>query len=91
MTRVQLRRLLFAPEIIVVDLADRALVALRHALLVQHPALDRAAPRGDGDTDVASRAIRVLTAAARLRRALRDYRVAVDGARGDHDRHDLPF
>jgi hypothetical protein len=76
MTVEELRRLLIAPEIIVVDLTDAALAALRRAILVEHPTL------GDFPSDeqsgVRRRAALVLHAAARLHRALQAYRRAVE-------------
>lgn len=76
MTVEELRRLLIAPEIIVVDIADAVLVALRSALLLEHPTL------GDGPPidhcEVRRRAAVVLRSADRLRHALRAYRKAVD-------------
>jgi hypothetical protein len=88
MTVDQLRRLLIAPEIIVVDLADAALSALRRAILVEHPTLTDL-PDAD-DSDVRRRAAVVLHHAARLRRALRTYRRAVDRVL-DAPRDELPF
>ena len=41
MTPRQLHHLLIAPELIVVDLVEAALVALERALLVEHPPLLR--------------------------------------------------
>jgi hypothetical protein len=76
MTVEELRRLLIAPEIIVVDLTDAALAALRRAILVEHPTL------GDFPSDeqsgVRRRATLVLHAAARLHRALNAYRRAIE-------------
>lgn len=89
MTVDELRRLVVAPEIIVVDIADAALVALRRALLVEHPTLGAAC--ADDDCNVRRRAAAVLRAAAGLRRALRLYRTAVECVIEDHARDDLPF
>ena len=44
MTLRQLDRLLIAPEIIVVDLVDAALIALECALRVEHPLIDAPPP-----------------------------------------------
>lgn len=89
MTVEELRRLLVAPEIIVVDLADAALVALRRALLVEHPTLIGTSCADE--CDLCRRAALVLQSVARLRRALRAYRTAVEGVLDDHTRDDLPF
>lgn len=75
MTPDRLARLIAAPEIVVVDLLDSALSALRLALLVEHPLLDR--PPTDDDPPVRRRAHAVLRASLRLRRALRAYRRTV--------------
>lgn len=89
MTLDQLRRLLVAPEIIVVDLADATLSALRRAILVEHPTVTEFP---DADlSDVLRRAAAVLHHAARLRRALRGYRRAVDRVLEADPRDDLPF
>lgn len=76
MTSDELRRLLIAPEIIVVDLTDAALAALRRAILVEHPTLGEFP--SDEQTGVRRRAVLVLHAATRLHRALRAYRRAVE-------------
>jgi len=89
MTHDQLRRLLIAPEIIVVDLADAALSALRSAILLEHPTVTEF-PDAD-HSDVLRRAAVVLHHAARLRRALRLYRRAVDRVLEEMPRDDLPF
>ena len=89
MTAAQLRRLLLAPEIIVVDLAEAALDALRRALLLEHPTVTEF-PSVE-DSAVLLRAAVALRSAARLSRALRAYRRAVDQLVHDADRDDLPF
>ncbi len=89
MTVDQLRRLLMAPEIIVVDLADAALSALRRAILVEHPTVTEF-PDADHSL-VLRRAAVVLRHAARLRRALRAYRRAVQRVLEADSRDDLPF
>lgn len=89
MTPARLRRLLLAPELIVVDLAEATLSALRHALLVEHPTVTEF-PDAD-KSPILIRAAVVLRASARLRRALRAYRRAIDQRVDDPDRDDLPF
>ncbi len=76
MTGEELRRLLIAPEIIVVDLTDAALTALRRAILVEHPSLGEFP--SDEQSGVRRRAALVLHAAARLHAALEAYRRAVE-------------
>lgn len=92
MTVDELRRLLVAPEMIVVDLADAALVALRRAILAEHPTV-REFPSADRSL-VLRRAAVVLRSATRLRRALAAYRTAVDRTldhRPDTAPDNLPF
>ena len=90
MTVDQLRRLLIAPEIIVVDLAEAALFALRRAILLEHPTVTEL-PDADHSV-VLRRAAVVLHQTARLRRALRAYRRAVDRVLdGAPPPDDLPF
>jgi len=87
MTPDRLARPIAAPEVVVVDLLDSALSALRLALLVEHPLLD--GPPTDDDPPVRRRAHAVLRASLRLRRALRAYRRTVrDVLRADDS---LPF
>ena len=88
MTPQRLCRLIAAPEIVVVDLLDSALSALRLALLAEHPLLD--GPPSDDDPLVRRRAHLVLSSALRLRRALRAYRRTVDRALSAAD-DQLPF
>jgi hypothetical protein len=76
MTVEELRRLLIAPEIIVVDLTDAALTALRRALLVEHPTLGEFP--SDEQAGIRRRAALVLHAADRLHGALHAYRRAVE-------------
>ncbi len=75
MTVDEFRRLLFAPEIIVLDVADAALLALQRALVLEHPLVDN--PASDDDPLVRRRARDVLRSAHRLLRALRAYRGVV--------------
>ena len=83
-----LRRLLIAPEIIVVELVEAALEALRRAILVEHPTLGDY-PATD-HSNVSRRALAVLRSAVRLHRNLRAYRRAVDHALNQRP-PDLPF
>lgn len=85
----ELRRLLIAPEIIVVDLVEAALAALRRAILVEHPTVTEF-PTAQ-DSPVLVRASAVLRSATRLRRDLRGYRRAVDRVIADPESDDSPF
>jgi hypothetical protein len=89
MTPDQLRRLLVAPELVVVDLAGHALAALRLALLAEHPLLD--GDLADDDPPVQRRARVVLEHAARLRRALDAYRREVHRVLRELPGDDMPF
>ncbi len=84
-----IRRLLIAPEIIVVDLVEAALEALRRAILVEHPTLGDY-PVAD-HSSVGRRALAVLRSAARLHRNLRAYRRAVDRVLNERPSDDFPF
>lgn len=90
MTAEQLRRLLVAPEIVVVDLLGHALGALRLALLAEHPLLDDDLA-ADDDPPVQRRARAVLHHAARLRRALDAYRREVRHVLRELPHDDMPF
>jgi len=90
MTTDQLRRLLAAPEIIVVDLVASALTALRLALLTEHPLLDDDSAAVD-DPPVRRSARRLLHHADTLRRALRAYRRSVNAVLQNADQADWPF
>ncbi|HTZ86063.1 MAG TPA: hypothetical protein VMB05_05280 [Solirubrobacteraceae bacterium] len=90
MTAEQLQRLLAAPEIVVVNLVDRALVALRLALLAEHPLLDDDLAAPD-DPPVQRRARRILRLAQLLRRAVADYRREVRRVLRTNLHGDLPF
>ena len=90
MTADELRRLLAAPEIVVVDLVDSSLNALRLALLAEHPLLDDDLAALD-DPPVQRRARALLRHAARLRRALDAYRRAVDHVLRKPPPDDVPF
>jgi hypothetical protein len=75
MTVDEFHRLLIAPEIIVLDVADAALLALERALVLEHPLVE--SPASHDDPPVRRRARHVLRSAARLLRALRAYRAVV--------------
>lgn len=89
MTVDELRRLLVAPEIIVLDLALASLRALERALLLEHPLLD--APPSADDPIVRQKARAVLRRAARLRRELRVYRGVVQTILRKADTDDALF
>jgi hypothetical protein len=89
MTVEELRRLIRAPEIIIVDFVDDALAALRRILLVEHPTL-RELDFVDKSL-VIRRALGLLRTVDRLRRDLRAYRRAVDRAISRPPEEDLPF
>jgi hypothetical protein len=90
MTPDQTHRLLIAPELIVLDLADAALLALDHALHLEHPLVD--ASPSDDDPLIRRRARAILQPAAALRRALRAYRRTADRIiLRKSQRNDLPF
>ena len=89
MTVDELRRLLIAPEIIVLDVAVASLRALERALLLEHPLLE--APHSGDDPLVRQRARAVLRRASRLRRDIRVYRGAVETILRDHGRDDDGF
>jgi hypothetical protein len=85
-----LRRLLIAPEIVVVDLVDHALTALRLALLAEHPLLADDLAAID-DPPVQGRARALLRHAVRLRRSLRAYRREVRRVLRELPHNNLPF
>jgi hypothetical protein len=89
MTVDELRRLLIAPEIIVLDVTVASLRALERALLLEHPLLE--APPSADDPVVRQRARAVLRHAARLRRALRVYRGVVETILREADADDAIF
>ena len=78
MKRSRLHRLVSAPEIVVVDLADHALLALRLALLAEHPPLRDEEGFVSGEPPVQRQARELLRRVRRLRRELHAYRHAVD-------------
>ena len=90
MTVEELRRLLIAPEIIVVDLVDHALHALGLALLAEHPLIDDDSAAHDY-APVQRRARALLRRARALRRAIDDYRTQVERVLRPPDEPDLPF
>jgi hypothetical protein len=89
MTVDEFRNLLFAPELIVLDVADAALLALERALVLEHPLVHN--PDSDDDPLLRRRARHVLRSAARLLRALRAYRGVVLTILRDADFADDPF
>jgi hypothetical protein len=89
MTPRQFHRLLVAPELIVVDLAESALIALDHALRVEHPLVD--APPPTDHPPVRRHARAILRHADQLRLALRRYRDVVHAILHDAHQRDLPF
>jgi hypothetical protein len=89
MTVDQLRRLLIAPAILVLDVTVASLLALERALLLEHPLLD--APPSAHDPVVRARARTILRRMHRLRRALRVYRGVVDAIASEVDRDDGLF
>ena len=85
-----LRRAIVAPEIVVVDLVDHALAALRLSLLAAHPLLvDSLAALDDAPVQRRTRAL--LAQVARLRRALDAYRRIVDDRLREPPRDDFAF
>lgn len=89
MTPRQFERLLVAPELIVVDLAESTLIALDRALRVEHPLVDASPPVEHPPVRRHARA--ALRLAEQLRLALRRYRdVVLAILRDAHDR-ELPF
>jgi hypothetical protein len=90
MSPQELHRLIAAPELVVVDLVDHALRALRLALLAEHPLVDDDSAAPD-DPPVQRKARALLRRADDLRRALCAYRAQVARALGEPEPHDLPF
>ena len=90
MNRTPLHRLVSAPEIVVVDLADHALHALRLALLAEHPPLRDEEGFVTEEPPVQRQARQLLRRARRLRRELDAYRHAVDLAL-QYPSGDFPF
>ena len=89
MTPDELRDLLAAPELVVVDLVDHTLTALRLALLAEHPLAEGA--DAHEDAPVQRRARTLLRRADDLRKALAAYRKQVERVVGAWDQSDLPF
>jgi len=89
MTVDDFHRLLIAPEIIVLDVADATLLALQRALVLEHPLVE--SPPSNDDPLVRRRARDVLRSAARLLRALRAYRAVVDNILREAVFVDEPF
>jgi hypothetical protein len=90
MTPDELKRLIAAPEIVVVDLVEHALDALRLALLAEHPLIDDDLAAYD-DALVQRRARTLLRRADELRRALGAYRKQVACVLTQWEQPDLPF
>jgi hypothetical protein len=90
MSPAELKNLVAAPELVVVDLVDHSLHALRLALLAEHPLLDDDSSAHD-DPPVQRRARRLLRRAEDLRRALNAYRFHVGRVLSKWDQPDLPF
>ena len=89
MTPRQMHCLLIAPELIVVDLVEAALVALERALCVEHPLLD--APPPTEHPPVRRHARDVLRRVERLRVSLRGYRRVVQDILREAEQRDSPF
>lgn len=89
MTPKEHHRLLIAPEIIVIDLADAALAALERALRLEHPLVD--APPPTEHPPIRRRARAVLRRAQRLHHSLRRYRALVRDILLEAEQNDLPF
>jgi hypothetical protein len=89
MTPRQFNRLLVAPEIIVIDLADAALLALELALRLEHPLVD--APPPTEHPPIRRRARAVLRRAERLHTSLHRYRHLVQTILHEAEQNDLPF
>jgi hypothetical protein len=90
MTTDQLRHLLVAPEMVVVDLLDHCLDALRLAMLAEHPLLDDQLAARD-DAPVQRRARALLRHSHRLHGALDDYRREVRAVLREISSDDMPF
>ncbi len=86
----ELRQLLVAPEMVVVDLLDHCLDALRLAMLAEHPLLDDELHARD-DAPVQRRARALLRHSIRLHRALDDYRREVRAVLQKVSCDDMPF
>ena len=84
-----LARLLAAPELIVVELAESMAHGLALALLLEHPIL--ADFIWVEASNIQRRAYAVLRDTRRLQRALHRYRLAVDGAAQKPHHDDFPF
>jgi hypothetical protein len=89
MTTDELKKLLAAPELVVVDLVDHTLHALTLALLAEHPLIND--DDGHDDPPVQRQARTLLRRADDLRRALNSYRIQVARAPSEGDQPDLPF
>jgi hypothetical protein len=85
----QLNRLLVAPEVIVIDLADSALTALELALRLEHPLVDAPPPTDHPPIRRCARA--VLRRARRLQHSLSRYRALVHHILREAEQNDSPF
>jgi hypothetical protein len=89
MTPHELHRLLLAPELIVLDFVNAALLALERALYVEHPLVG--APPPTEHPPIRRRAAHVLRCAQQLRRELRRYRSVANRILREQRLPDLPF
>jgi hypothetical protein len=90
MTADELHQLLVAPELVVVNLLDHCLDALRLAMLAEHPLLDDELDARD-DPPVQRRARALLHHGKRLHCALDAYRREVQAVLRDDSTDDIPF
>jgi hypothetical protein len=89
MTAEELHKLLLAPELIVLDVVDAALLALERALYLEHPLVG--APSPTEHPPIRRHAAHVLRRALQLRHAIRRYRSAADDILRQQRLPDLPF
>ncbi len=89
MTAEELHMLLLAPELIVLDILDAALLAVERALHLEHPLVG--APPPTEHPPIRRHAAQILRHALQLRRAIRRYRSVADDLLRDALPPDLPF
>ena len=89
MTAEELHSLLLAPELIVLDVVDAALLALERTLYVEHPLVRDPSPTEH--PPIRRHAAHILRCALQLRRAIRRYRSAVHDILRQERLPDLPF